>query len=497
VLEATGIRKRFGHVIALENASLQVRRGEVHGLMGANGAGKSTFVKMLTGVLKPDAGTLKIEGRPYSVRSPAQAQRLGIVSLYQEPAIVPHLSISENIRLARVPAQRVADKLAAFRFGALDWRTRAADLPLPILRMVDVARALAADPKILILDEATAALSAELADMLFQEVHALRQSGRSVIYISHRMPEIEALCDRATVLRDGVVAGVVDARHESGSKIVSLMLGERAGNVAFLKPGSRPRKVTGAPLLSVRELTVEHRLSDVSFDLRRGEVLGVAALEGQGQEELFECLSGLRRPDAGTITLKGQPVTFRHPADAIDAGVALVPAERSKALLAQRSVKENIWLPWVSRVTAWGAIPVTAEREAVTDAIKALSIDIRAESEVRQLSGGNQQKVVVGRWLAHGFDVLLCFDPTRGIDVGAKAQIFDLVRTICQRGATVLYFTSDLLEIQRICDRALVLFGGQLTEEITRERADEPTLLRAVHGLAVSRDTSYREDVRQ
>ncbi len=487
LLEARDIARRFGSVVALRAAALQVRAGEVHALMGANGAGKSTLVKMLTGVLRPDGGVIAIRGKPFLFRSPAEARAAGLVSVYQDPALVPDLTISQNLRLAGAPIRSVLGWMKQFGFAGLDLATYVRDLPLPTLRLIDLARALAAEPEILLLDEITAALPADLARHVFDVARAWRERGRSVIFISHRLAEIAAICDRATVLRDGITVGVVDPAAGGEERIVSLMLGAPPPESPAARPrASITRDATPAePLaLEVQGLGCGELLHDVSFSLRPGEVLGVAALEGQGQEELFDCLAGLRRPKAGAILTRGERRRFRHPADAIRAGLVLVPADRLHALLPQRSVRENIALPLVAGLRSWGKLPMRAEAVRVNDAVQRLQIDTRAASEVRRLSGGNQQKVVIARWLACGFRTLLCFDPTRGIDIGTKRQIYALVREVAASGAAVLLFTSELPEIALACDRVIVLFGGRVVREMPASEADEPTLLRSAHGLA-------------
>jgi ribose transport system ATP-binding protein len=486
LLEARGLARRFGSVVALRAADLEVRAGEVHALMGANGAGKSTFVKMLTGVLRPDGGTISIRGTPRQFRSPAQARRAGVVSVYQDPALVPDLTIGQNLRLSGVSTDAVRRWLAEFGFGALDFATEIRELPLPTLRLIDLARALAAEPDILLLDEITAALPADLAGHVFTVARQWRARGRSVIFISHRLAEIAALCDRATVLRDGITVGVVAPAQGGEERIVSLMLGTvpQPGMVRHESGSGAPASHSVPPALEVQGLRCGEKLRDVSFRLHAGEVLGIAALEGQGQQELFNCLAGVSRPDGGSILVNGCVQKFRHPADAIRAGLVLVPADRVQALLPQRSVHENATLPLVRQLRAWGWLPMRAERARVADAVRRLSIDTRAAAEVRRLSGGNQQKVVIARWLVCGFRVLLCFDPTRGIDIGTKRQIYALVRELAASGAAVLLFTSELPEIELACDRVVVLFGGRVVREMPAADANEAVLLRSAHGLA-------------
>jgi ribose transport system ATP-binding protein len=483
LLRIRGVAKRFNSVIALRSADLEVRAGEVHALMGANGAGKSTLVKIITGVFPADGGEIELAGKAAVFRSPAEARKAGIVSVYQDPAIVPDLTVAQNMRLARVPLEAVKASMRNLGIDHIDLSRTARDIDFALLRLIDLSRALASNPSILLLDEITAALPADLSERVFAVVREWRRSGKSVIFISHRMAEVAALCDRATVLRDGVTVGVTRTAGAEG-KIVNMMLGTDVAKAA----AAVERRVISTsadtpPALEVRNLTYGHALRDVSFSVAPGEVLGVAALEGQGQEELFDCIAGVRRADSGEVRARGEVLRLRHPADAIRAGLVLVPANRLQALLHQRSIRENVALAAFGGLKAWGAIAMGEERRRVDDAVKRLQIDTRAAPEVRRLSGGNQQKVVIARWLASGFRTLLCFDPTRGIDVGTKQQIYGLLREVAAQGASVLLFTSELPEIRLACDRAIVLFGGKISGEMPAEKADEARLLHAAHGL--------------
>jgi ribose transport system ATP-binding protein len=488
LLEVRDVAKRFGSVIALRSATLTINAGEVHALMGANGAGKSTLVKILTGVFMPDRGSIAIKGLVQSFRSPAEARRAGVVSVYQDPALVPDLTVTDNMRLADVALSSVRRWLEELGVEGLPFDSFVRDLPYPTLRLIDLARALASDPAILLLDEITAALPIDLSERVFHVIRLWRERGHSVIFISHRMAEVAALCDRTTVLRDGVVVGVTDSARGSEDRIVSLMLGEdRAKPAAQANVRSQaPSFSTQIPALEVRNLRLGLVLNGISFRLQAGEVLGVAALEGQGQQELFDCIAGVRTPDEGEILADGSVLRLRHPADAISSGVVMVPANRLQALLQQRSIRENIALPSFRNLSKWGPIPMREERDRVAAAVRRLQIDTRAESEVSRLSGGNQQKVVIARWVAHGFKTLLCFDATRGIDIGTKHQIYGLVRELAAAGSAVLVFTSELPEISLVCDRVIVLFGGRIVDEMPADAADEETLLRAAHGLATS-----------
>jgi ribose transport system ATP-binding protein len=492
LLEATGIVKHYGAVKALRGASLAVRAGEVHALMGANGAGKSTLVKILTGAVRPDSGTISVRGTRRNAHSPAEARRGGVVSVYQEPSLVPDLDIDSNLRLTGTPVAAFEHWVDQLGIAGLDRSELARDLPLATLRVIDLARAMAIEPDVLLLDEMTAALPANLTEKVLEVIGAQRGSDRSIIFISHRMIEIAAVCDRATVLREGETVGVVDVAPGAEDRIVRLMLGEAAAAASAAAGDAltgRGRAAAEAavagttPRLAVRGLQSGTKLSDVAFELFAGEVLGLVALEGQGQDELFDILAGAERPDGGEVAVDGTVMTFRHPADAIRAGLVFVPADRAEALLMQRSVRENVALPLSARLPGWGPINMTKEKRLVDGAIKRLQIDTRAQGEVRRLSGGNQQKVTIARWVAGGVRTMLCFDPTRGIDIGTKREIYELLRELAEAGAAVLLYTSELKEVQLVCDRAIVVFGGRVVAELSAAEADEPALLRAAYDL--------------
>ena len=484
LLEATGVSKMYGAVVALKDASLAVRPGEIHALMGANGAGKSTFVKILTGAVRPDAGTIAVRGRERVVHSPGEARRGGLVSVYQEPALIPDLDIRSNLRLTETPIDRFRHWLDELGVERLDLGTVARRVPLATQRIIDLARALAIEPDVLMLDEMTAALPANLTERVLEVIGRRRGGDTSVVYISHRMIEIAAVCDRATVLREGRTVGVVDVSAGSDERIVEMMLGPTAEALpARDSAGRTTTGRSGTPRISARGLQSGANLSDVSFDLYAGEVLGVIALEGQGQDELFAILAGAERPSGGELLVDGAAVRFQHPADAIRAGLVYVPADRAEGLLMQRSVRENIALPWTSAVRAWGPIDVGKERRAVDVGVERLQIDTRAAREVRRLSGGNQQKVTIARWVAGGVRTMLCFDPTRGIDIRTKQQIYLLLRELADAGAAVILYTSELKEISLACDRAIVIFGGRVVGEVDSQ-ADESTLLRAAYNLS-------------
>ena len=483
LLAARGVAKSYGSVLALRSADVTVGHGEAHALLGANGAGKSTFVKALTGVISRDAGTVTLDGAPVRLRSPADGYARGIAAVFQDPALIPDLTVRENLRLTATDATLVEQHLAGLDISGLDLDERVRDIPLPFLRMIDLARALAHRPRLLILDEITAALPADLSDKVFAVMARQTQEGGSVLFISHRLEEVIEHCDMCTVFRDGGDVARFAPKEGREQRIVASMLGDR-----MVEETAKARRIRTEdradvpPRLVVQDLGAGDMLHDVSLDVRPGEVLGLVALEGQGQDTLFDVLAGDQRPRTGEIRVDGEVLTARHPASAIRKGVVLVPADRSWALLPKRSIRENIALPSRARLSRWGPISRRREDRAVDRAVERLSIDTRAASQARRLSGGNQQKLTIGRWLAEGFGTLLLFDPTRGIDIGTKRQIYDLVREVADSGAAVLMYTSELREIELVCDRALVLYRGTVVAELAAD-AGEETLLHAAHGL--------------
>jgi ribose transport system ATP-binding protein len=495
LLEVRNVAKRYGPVVALKSAELVVEPGEIHALLGANGAGKSTLVKVLTGVIRHDSGTIAVNGEQVRIGSPEGARKVGFAPVFQDPAMLPDLTVSQNLRLTRTDVGATRDWLERMQL-TVDLTELTSDLPLPTLRMLDLARALARDPQLLLLDEITAALPSDLAERVFTVMREWRDRGRSVLFISHRLAEVTAICDRASVLRDGRTVGTLVPEPGEEEKIVELMLGtsrsklaesiesEARGAAGPVVEATAPKVAAGEPQLVVRNLVVGDDPDGVSFELRAGEILGVAALEGQGQDELFDYLAGQRRPPSGEMAVAGRPFNPRTPYEAIRSGVVLVPADRVLALLPQRPIGENIAAPLFNRISRWGPINRKDERRRVQNAIERLSIDTRAQRQARRLSGGNQQKLTIARWLAAGFTTMLCFDPTRGIDVGTKRQIYALLRELADAGAAVLLFTSELPEIQLVCDRTIVVYRGAVTGEMPASEADEPALLKAAHGLS-------------
>ena len=485
LLEINSVAKSYGPVVALKKANLSVRPGEIHALLGANGAGKSTLVKILTGVITSDTGHISLHGKKVQFSSPDDARKNGVAPVFQDPALIPDVSLQRNLVLTGTNEKRFLKELDAMGLS-VNLNEIAANIELPTLRMIDLARALSHDPELLILDEITAALPIDLADKVIEIMNAQKKKGKSVIFISHRLAEIESICDWATVLRDGIDVDSFKTTKEIEERIVSAMLGEK-NNVANASRHSKQNSNDSETLLEVINLSGGKNLTDVSFEIKKGEVLGVAALEGQGQDYLFEILAGQAKPDSGEIVVNGQKVTFRHPADAIKLGISYVPGDRKSALMPQRSIRENLALTRFRGFTNWGRIKGKEENRTVDNAVASLEIDTRAKSQVKRLSGGNQQKVTIGRWVTTGFDLLLCFDPTRGIDVGTKQQIYELIIKFADEGKSVLLFTSELREIQLTCDRAIVIYEGKVQANLEIKKCSEENLMNAAHGLVVTR----------
>lgn len=479
LLATANIAKAYGPVVALKAVDFVVHPGEIHALLGANGAGKSTLVKILAGVQSADGGEVCVDGQPMRLRTPADAIKAGIATVFQDPALIPDLTLEQNLRLSNIDQAKFQHWLAQFELGQLDLTALVRELPLEVLRMVDLARALSRDPHVLLLDEITAALTADQAEQVFSLLMEWKAQGRSAVLITHRLAEVMRVCDRATILRDGRNVAVLETASVDEHRLVEAMLGAPAERIA---QENRDHNQLGEVAFAAHTLSSRDIVRDVSFSVRTGEILGLVALEGQGQERLFDLLSGSRLPTAGEILVGGQPRRFHSPYDAVQAGVVLVPGDRLRALLPNQPVRHNLAISRFTRIRQWLRIP-TDEQPRVANAISRLSIDTRAASQVRRLSGGNQQKVVIGRWLVAGFRTLLCFDPTRGIDIQTKREIYTLLRELAAAGAAILLYTSELAEIQLVCDRVIIMHGGRIVDEQDALQATESSMLTAAHGL--------------
>jgi ribose transport system ATP-binding protein len=481
LLTTTNVAKSYGSVVALRSVDMTVRHGEIHALLGANGAGKSTLVKILAGVQLADTGEVYVNGQPMRFHSPADSISARIATVFQDPALIPDLMIEQNLRLSNIDEAKFQHWLERFDLGHLDLSALVRELPLEVLRIVDLARAVARDPQVLLLDEITAALTADQAERVFALLGEWKAQGRSAVLITHRLAEVMRVCDRATILRDGRNVAVLETASVDEHRLIEAMLG------APVEPVARERRQNERHLqaevaLEARALSSRDIVRDISFTVRRGEILGLVALEGQGQDRLFDLLAGDRQPTAGEILVGGRPRRFRSPYDAVHDGVVLVPGDRLLSLLPNQPVRHNLAVPLFSRIQRWLRLPAD-EPSRVANAIERLSIDTRAASQVRRLSGGNQQKVVIGRWLVAGFRTLLCFDPTRGIDIKTKHEIYVLLRELAANGAAILLYTSELAEVQLVCDRVIIMHAGRIVDEQDAANATEASLLTAAHGL--------------
>ena len=485
LLATSNIAKSYGPVVALTAVDFVVQPGEIHALLGANGAGKSTLVKILSGVQPADAGEVQVNGRPMRFPAPVDAMAAGIATVFQDPALIPDLTISQNLRLSDIDEVTFKEWLAWFDLQELDLSALVRELPLDTLRMVDLARAVARDPHVLLLDELTAALTADQAERVFGLLAHWRERGRSAVLITHRLAEVMRVCDQATILRDGRNVAQLEIGHVDEHQLVEAMLGDTLSTPTARGAAdnqSNSNRLKSETAFEARALSSNDAVRDVSFSVLQGEILGIVALEGQGQDRLFELLSGDRQPTAGEILVGGQQRHFRSPYDAVQDGVVLVPGDRLIALLPNLPVRQNLAVPLFSRIQRWMGIPAD-EPSRLDGAIDRLSIDVRAASQVRRLSGGNQQKVVLGRWLVAGFRTLLCFDPTRGIDIQTKREIYALLRELAADGAAILLYTSELAEIPLVCDRVLIMHNGQVVDEQDAASATESSMLTAAHGL--------------
>ncbi len=494
-LTMTKISKSFGGVHALRGVSLEAQGGEVHAVCGENGAGKSTLMKILAGALTDYEGEILLDGVPVKFKGPRDAEDAGIRIIHQELNLVPELTVAANLFLGREitgplgllnnRAMLKAAKKLFDRLGTpISPRSRVADLRIGDQQMVEIAKALASDASIVIMDEPTSALSDAEVSRLYRVINDLRAAGTAILYISHKMNEVFTLSDAVTVLRDGRHVATAPKAEITPEKVIRWMVGREIANLHF-----DPKPEGGRTVLKVETLSLPSplgsgrpSLKDLTFQVDAGEVVGIAGLLGAGRTEVLESLFGATptRP-SGTITLDDRPALFREPGEAIAAGVALVTEDRkSLGLFTKMKVSENITIRKLEAMTRAGLVSNAVEKRAVNDSIARLSIKTNGGSApILSLSGGNQQKCIIARWLLVNPKLLLLDEPTRGIDVGAKAEIYALIRLLAKSGMAVLMTSSELPELLTVADRILVLCEGRITANLTREEADEETIMRA------------------
>lgn len=475
VIRFDRVVKHFGGAQALAGASLAVRRGTVHGLVGQNGAGKSTLIKLLAGLHRPDEGRIEVEGESFDHLTPHLAEALGIHFIHQDRLLVPTFTVGEALFLGREPRigrtpfldrrrmQRRAGDLLANYFGVnLPNKALISELSTAEKQIVQITRALLNQPKVLVFDEPTAALIRREADILFRLIRRLRDEGVTIIYISHYLNEIEELCDHVTVMRNGLDVATLPIAETSAAAIARLMV-ER--DIADMFP--KRQIELGEEILKVEGLTAPNRFSDINFTLRHGEVLGITGLLGSGAKDLVRTLFGLERASSGHIAVAGKPTRSISPTEAVERQIALVPEDRrGHGVALDLSVAENITLSSLARYTRFGFLDRKRERRDTDDLIKRLEIKTAGrEALVRTLSGGNQQKVAIAKWLSRHSEIYLLDEPTVGVDIGSKVEIYTLIGELATRGAGIIVLSSDLPELIGITDRILVLFRGRVTRE--------------------------------
>jgi ABC-type sugar transport system ATPase subunit len=491
LLELEGARKAYPGVRALQGVDLHVEQGEVHALLGENGAGKSTLMKVVAGSVTPDAGHMIVDGNPVPLGSLEAAKASGVALVYQDLSLVPQLSVGENVLLGRWPATRwrtVAwEELHATarrhlgRIGLdVDPRRRVDELGMAERQLVEIAKALSGDVRVLLLDEPTSALSDPEARRLFGIVHDFTSSGVAVVYVSHRLPEVLDIADRISVLRDGLLVGTVQATDVDEARLARMMVGHAVG-------GAPPAPVagSGAPMaMRARGLTRPPRLKPVDLELRAGEVVAVFGLVGSGRTRLARTLFGLEPATGGTLEVAGQPVHIASPADAIALGIGYLGEDRAAGIVPRMTLAENITLASLRRLGRGPLLATGQERQLAKRVADELGIRAPLDRRAETLSGGNQQKLVLARWLCTSAGVLVLDDPTRGIDVGAKEEVFRLVRRLAGDGAAILYFTSETREARTLANRVLIMAGGRIVRSVDPDAPEEEMMAAAggVHG---------------
>jgi len=490
-LRMEGISKAFPGVQALKDVTFEVAQGEIHALVGENGAGKSTLMKILTGALDRDEGHIILRGQPVEISTPADAQDLGISMIHQELSLIPYLTVGQNVYLGREPRARIpgfidwstlyaqAQRLLGRLNADVEARAEVQGLSIAQQQMVEVTKALSLNPDLIAMDEPTSALSERETEVLFDVMRSLKAQGVSLIFISHRLGEVFQIADRVTVLRDGQCVGTAPIAELDEDQVVRMMVGRELGEMYPRTEVQRQEVV-----LEAINLHDGRELHGVDLKLHRGEILGVAGLVGAGRTALAETLFGIRPAVAGEIRVEGRPVTLNSPGAAIRLGMGLVPEDRKlQGLFMNMAVRENIVISAMDKVVRWGFVNFIKADRLAGEFVKRLSIHTPSlRQRVCTLSGGNQQKVIIARWLMLKPQALILDEPTRGIDVGAKAEIHALMSQLAQEGVGVLMISSELPEVLGVSDRILVMHEGRVTGEFTRDQATQDDIMRAATG---------------
>jgi inositol transport system ATP-binding protein len=487
LLRMTGISKAFPGVQALDDVHLDAEAGSVHALMGENGAGKSTLMKVLAGIYRADTGRIELDGQEANIPDSATALRLGIAMIHQELSPVPAMMVAENIYLGREPVNRfklvdkkqmIADAQAVFDKWQIDVNPRRVMKTLSVaqMQMVEIAKAISTDARLIIMDEPTSAITEREVEHLHRMIRSLRESGVAIIYITHKMDEVFKIADKVTVFRDGKHVATLPAAELDRQKLITLMVGRE---LTHLFP--KEEVAIGEVVMSVRGLTRHGVIDDISFDLRRGEILGLAGLMGAGRTEVLEAIFGVTKVDAGEILINGKPVTIKSPADAIEAGMGLLTEDRKlTGIMGALSVRDNMTIANLNRFSPGWILRKRRMEAACLAQRDALAIKTPSLAQlIKNLSGGNQQKVLVSRWLLTLPDVLMIDEPTRGIDVGAKSEIHRLMSGLAKEGKAILMVSSEMPEILGMSDRVLVMAGGRITAEFSRAEVTQEKVLEA------------------